>query len=1249
MNDQTKKNISDNEKNKNEENENELLCHKFNLFQQFFIIGLDSKILNLLKNTDFKSIPEPLIGPKIITKYPNISFPYLNIPDSLVISHCFPKGFKNSIIQCDPIELKEKQNLTYDFIFSFDNYQMDKESSLRINKVYYICYLFYEKFEDYITCMELKLKKKNEKKKYYLNRNILIPKVICISTFSPLFLQSKLLLHYLKVYVDIYSYNNIKEKIYNNSHFEINNEKNLPLEKVIEGYIYNLPVLPRANFFMKIGKNNFMYGDELREVFDNNMNEEEEIIFENSFANKKPKPIINYSLLMKFFKIEEIFEIIKLMILEEPILFFCDNIEYLTYTIEGLLALIYPFEYQYPVMSILPEQNYSFINLYNHFIFGINHAYSDNIFILKGINLDGQKNVNIVIIENRFNNILNGNEKEKSKTSVILNVKPNNSKFLQISYKSINKAIDEIKELYIKRKNMIGTNKEEEKIEDEIEIKKIKLPVHYYVKCCKKFENNLETRLKELKSKMKDMEKDKNSSAKLFEKEKEKAFNDEITEIFLYFFTSIFLHYQEFCVKFRFLYDTVDNGVMPTSKKGNSKIGKYARSEELEKKYYTNKLTINDLFSCDLYIDEMPSFDRPFYIKFLKTKIFFNFMKKKIFPISTQDKLDILFFDDKINEKLSREVGMKKVESKFLEYNDSNMNSELKIGCLSKPFSDNFKEILFDQKNRDKALNYFQYVVLPIADNNNNNESNDTKNANIMDNYNSTNNNNIDIKFNFYYFVFPKLLNDGLFYKGYQNEDESKNLWSSSNFICKNCDCLYNQFEKEGNNILNDENFVKNYSNYYYSFNTVKLYSRPYDHYVKNLFLLFFAKVFNQIPYSKKYYYFNYLMIFMANYKDILDQNSIMKMFNAIIKYGDKTMAEFFFPFINIKTYSIFSILKEKIRPDKNFAQYYTSENKSEENEDINVENSIDQFIRKERSLSGINSCNIRLSTQPLNNERLLSSLGGEEKGDENSTNENTLKKENIFIINDKFNFVLNIFCSNIIDNNICNNPFDLDMSKIFDENKKYIEYKCPKCGKIQELTFSCKYKEDKDDDDNESFIIKSKLFSPATLLENEWFKNADDLNLNYITENYLHEYICSLFYFYNEGLLSDFLIPEKILEKKLQLNNDSNFVLSSQKVVVTHKKEIKKSEGKSSSVDHRVLNFARSSFCDISDQKQSFFEFKADTKKPSLLISANIRKKNIDGKKKVAFTGKNKKNEAQKKNIFSYANFLNKNNKEKV
>ena len=402
-------NQNQNMMNKNEENEitNDIIYHKYNLFQQFFAIGLEPKISHLINKMELKAIPEPLIGPKIITKYPNDNIPYLNIPDSLIISHCFPNGFKNSIIECPENKLMEKLNITYDFIFSLDNYQRDKKTSIRINKVYFACYFFYEKLEDYLNCINFK---KNNEKKTNLNKIYLIPKVICLSSFSPYIQQSKLLLHYIKKYVDNMKYNKLTDiniSIYGT-------EDKLPLEKIIEGLIYNIPGLPRADFVMKINKNNFVSDSQLN--VESNFNETlNEIIFESSAPNKKMKPIINYTLLMKFFKIDEIFEIIKCIILEEPILFFCKNIEYLTYTIEGILSLIYPFEYHFPVVAVLPEENYSFINVYKSFIFGINYTYSEEIFFFKGINLDDQKNINIVIIENRFNNPLNNNEKEKNK------------------------------------------------------------------------------------------------------------------------------------------------------------------------------------------------------------------------------------------------------------------------------------------------------------------------------------------------------------------------------------------------------------------------------------------------------------------------------------------------------------------------------------------------------------------------------------------------------------------------------------------------------------------------------------------------------------------------------------------------------------------------------------------------------------------------------------------------------------------
>ena len=1197
----------------------DIILHKYNLFQQFFVVGIEPKIVHLLNKVDFKSIPQTLIGPKIITKYPNINLPYLNIPDSAIISHCFPKGFKNTIIECDDNKLKDKLQLTYDFIFSLENYQMDKNISLRANKVYYICYLFYEKLNDYQRCLEVKQSDIKGKNITSIN-NILIPKVICLSSFSPFITQSKQILHYLKKNIDKYNYIKYIGTNYNLPSLN-NSENNFPIEKIIEGLIYNLPGLPRASFIIKVNKENLIFGDN-ENVSSSNLENSKDIIFENSPANKRPKPIINYALLMKFFKIEEIFEIIKYIILEEPLLFFCQNIQYLTYTIEGILGLIYPFEYHFPVISILPEENYSFINIYKCFIFGINDNYSDDIFVLKGINIDAQKNLNIVIIENRFNSLLNSNEKEKSKNSVILHLKPNNSKLLKISQYDLDNSISEIKDMYLKRKNMISElgkkNEEEEKNKEKVldkseDDKKIKLPIHYYVKCCKRIETNYEAKIKEAKFKLKDQGKDKNMFLKLLEEEKEKIFSDELTENFLYFFTSIFLHYQEYCIKYQFEYVPNNSQNMLLNKISNSyRDGSYSRSPELEKKYYTNSLTINDLFNCNLFIDEMPAIDQPFYTKFLQTNIFFNFMKKKMFPMSIQDKLDILFFDDKVNEKLSRESGMKKIETKFLEYDLRNVTGDINVGYLSKPITEDFKEYLSLKKNRDKALNYFQYITYQ-------NTETETK-KDSLENYFSNNNNNI--KINFYYFVFPKLLNDGAFYRPLKKGDENGGEWSRTrtNFSSRNSDCLYNQFEKEANIIIKDENIIKNYYNYYYTLTLVKNNPKPYDYYIKNLYLQNFSKIFHQIPLSKKSYYFDYLMLFIHQYKDILEDNSIIMMFYAIIKNGDRHMAVNFFPFIRKKTYTLFLILREKTRQDKNFVKFIKNDLKINLEDEKYTENNFSDFNDKiERSLSGYYVSNIRLSSNSNLRTSNLSSYELDDKDDESRLK--IEKKEYIFIVHNKIKYSLNLHCTQKNENNYCNCHIDLTTKQMFDENKKYLEFKCPKCGKLQELSITCEYNEDNIENMKaQKYIINMKLCSPLALLENDWFKNSKELNLKDIYEKHPDEYFCVMYYFYEQGLLCDFLLPDITTTKTLSKDNNISYNTNIKKTELNGNKviEINGNKGINLSSNHRESGF------DISDQKQNFFAFRnINNQKTPNLVSPQLKKKN-EAKKAVEFSNKN-------------------------
>ena len=98
-------------------NEHYVSSHKFNLFQQFYVIGLEPKIIYNINKAELKNLPKILLEPKIISKYPNIDLPYLCIPDYIISSHCFPNGTVDIITKDEKGEKIKDGN----FIFSLDN------------------------------------------------------------------------------------------------------------------------------------------------------------------------------------------------------------------------------------------------------------------------------------------------------------------------------------------------------------------------------------------------------------------------------------------------------------------------------------------------------------------------------------------------------------------------------------------------------------------------------------------------------------------------------------------------------------------------------------------------------------------------------------------------------------------------------------------------------------------------------------------------------------------------------------------------------------------------------------------------------------------------------------------------------------------------------------------------------------------------------------------------------------------------
>jgi len=1100
-----------------------ILNHKYNFFQQFFIIGIDPKIMYSINDYDLNNLKEPYSNPKIISKYPNVNLPYLDIPDAIVASHCFPQGIIDSIVEYDDNDndflIKEKK--TESFMFSLENMSPEiKINSLRTNKVHYTCLLFYEDIENYRNCINLR--KNHTSDKVEKNKGLLIPKAICLSSFTPFYEQTKSILLKIRNYVNNFNYNNKS----------MDNLNIYPIETIIEGLIFNLPSLPRGNFKIQINNDSFSYKEKSNE----NKDELKNIILQENPPNITPKELIDYSILMKYFKIGEIFDIIKYIILEEPILFFSEDKEALANVIEGLISLIYPFQYPYPVISILPEQNYSFIPIFKHFIFGINYKYSEEV-LNKTIILDGIKFVRVVRLEKRFNKIQNNEETDNLGYPAITSLKADENKPL-IKFDQIEENVYE------------NSLKEIKLINDK---KKINLPHHYFEKCCRKLEKSMCERMKEIESKNKSQ--NKNSKDKL---EKE-IFNSEIRETFLYFFCCILLKYQEYCVKYeKKIYEDQD-------KDGNIIEKEFLeRNIQLDEKYYMGKLKLIDLFSAEEFINSTPSLDRPFYRVFFETKIFFNFIVKKIFPESNQDKLDILYFDEIINKKLSRELSVQKKETKFLECKFDGLTQTIEIDTLKKNIdNNNLKQYLEKKYSRTKALNYFQYIYLDGED-----DDSSVDEENAKDNKG---------QLYFYYFVFPKLLNDGIFYnEKYKCANDKMNankyIWSYLDYSIPSIQSkkLYDKFEEEASNIVDNEDINKNYKLYDYSLNPTSTFHFVNKYLVKMLWFIYFAKIFKSVPFIKKRYYFEIIMNYFKKNIDIIEERTMLILFNSINKNGDRDMNQIFYPYMKNKTYTSYLCAREKVKSENNFMKYT-----------MNLENDKNNNIDN-------NNLNNLLKHQKI------------------EARKNDEQTDNIYKEKKLISFTVNSFCRAEIDKNknICGEPFTEDINELYCEDK-YISFKCKKCGKEQNLLISCKCGPDqKDENPGNNYSINFELLSPLGLLQQSWLKKYKEVDPYFISENYLQCYLSAIFYFYSQNLPCNFLMPDYVLNSHLEeeknnyysiVNNEEFFDENKIKKVVVKNKE------KDENYEGNIIIFEEDD-----DSRRESFNFEINAKKDRFINSSD-------------------------------------------
>ena len=478
-------------------------------------------------------------------------------------------------------------------------------------------------------------------------------------------------------------YNKVKEKISNTPVKQNITEKNntiqrkthffeiekdtfdcyLLIDKFIENFLIELPVPPR-------GETKIIY---------NLMNEERKLI--QSKMNQLPLIDVNLKNLFVKFKTEEIIDIYHYLFLEIRVLFFSKDIDILNIFIYGLLSLLYPFEYQYQIVTILPKENFEIIESITPFIAGINEEYKEDFFESKNLSLSDcilivdldscklnlintddnkipefpknykkqlEKNLNNILNLEKYKNILE--EKEKRKNSA-----KNYKKRISVDYAKINSG-------NLNRFNSKNFNDPNNNNENAPKI----LMQNNIVN-----EEDVEVVLNEL------------SSFSNFNIDYQ--FNYEINTIFFNFNASLLANYSKF----------------------------------LDLSFYSSNVppSLEVLFKVKDFLKEIPSLDKDFYDRFInETQLFGDFLYKRMIPKNSQEKIRVLLFDETINEN-NKTIFSKSHHGVFIknqEYDFVNMYE------IQKPREITKDEYNFFMKTKNQ-YNLLSYGIIIDQDKENNN------------------------------------------------------------------------------------------------------------------------------------------------------------------------------------------------------------------------------------------------------------------------------------------------------------------------------------------------------------------------------------------------------------------------------------------------------------------------------------------------------------------------------------------------
>ena len=1076
---------------------------KNNLIQNFYIIGVTQEDINSNLKDILSNNFNMGLSPKIISKFPETNSNYNMIPNEVIIDHCFPTGYK--IIKG---KKRDIENKICNFWFRLDNlkYNYLLQYQQLYSKIYFTCLKFNESFHDCekikseMNLIEKENNKENQTKENNTNNNnnlnsftedntLFFPKVICFASLIPFQRELTKILKNLYDYFIYYKTNINKNP--NNEVFLINDLS--PIEKIIEQivmcipfpisirndycvlYKFNFPILnqnPSLNLINAKSKSTNLTQSQKTTNFPyNNTN----INFQtydplNTFMNNI-QSISLYPIFSSFSE-EEVIKIFKYIILEIPILFFSEDIELLTKIIEGFLSLLSPFEYVQPHISVLPSKFYGIINTEYKFIFGINESFNPDFFKNNNILLDK------TIIAVHFMN-------QKAKIEEIKKIEDQKDYVIIDNYNIFN---------FINNESVLPNGA-------KIDITNIELPL--------KYKKNLMSRIK---LNWNETKKKKTNSPDEFGN----IFNQKTRYFFYKFLVNILSGFTDYLQRVP-KYDINNTKKEEGFYFGDSirfKIN-YNNNFNNNNNNYNNKETlfIKAIFNMDEFISKFPKDNHIFYKVFCNTKLFYNFIRKYLFPVDEQISLSNKYFNVITFFKKHKEIRKQyKYKERFSFYEDpfkskklSKTESKIFINILNDMnFNSDEKQILIKKKN--EALTNYNQIINISKSNQNQNE-------------------NIEIK----YITFPKLFFDNtffdipyyeLFYRHYLEMPSNSELIYlykeikklNEEYDEKYEELIYSKNQNETNNPgKNLIEISRSSNNAIFGNNSNINFEVLVDNYIEFNWLLLIS--------CSLWYCHSQMEIEIRINKifDILEKIEFIEeqvlffLYISIYKYGTKSyfikMFEFINRFMGYSSYTNLLYMCLKLnQKEKDIKENNNNEISSEDKEQIKIRSFVDinelkknlDFIKYE-------------SSGDLNLSKELSGSG--------------IQKEEIV-------FYTTQICPKCKAENKIENIYDKIHHRISKKREKLF-YKCNECGE-EKLEIKIRYKITLNNKKKgEPFVITEgifKLIPPHKIYQEikEYLLNLDNCQLdidNIFTNEKIH-LLNNIFYFSDKLLPFDFLIP---------------------------------------------------------------------------------------------------------------------------